>query len=114
MKNIFVRTKQFAYYMIKNNATVRKTAQVFGISKSTVHYDLTKRLPLIDSALYLEVREILDKNESEKSMRGGLATKNKYLKKRTSINNKWVWISTNSFIIIVKKLSVISRNFWII
>ena len=89
MKDIFVRTKEIALYTINNNATVRKTAKVFGLSKSTVHYDLIKRLPSIDWALYLEVREILEKNEQEKSMRGGLATKNKYLEqKRICLNKK--------------------------
>ena len=89
MKDIFVRTKEIAMFTINNNATVRKTAKVFGLSKSTVHYDLTKRLPSIDWALYLEVREILEKNEQEKSMRGGLATKNKYLEqKRMCLNKK--------------------------
>lgn len=78
MKDIYLRTKQIALYVIKTGATVRKTAKVYNMAKSTVHYDLTKRLPYFDNVLYQQVREILEKNFEEKSMRGGLATKRKY------------------------------------
>ena len=78
MKDLSFRTKEIALYMIKNNATVRDIAKVFSISKSTVHYDLTKRLPKIDLYLFLRVRQILDINLKERSYRGGIATKNKY------------------------------------
>ena len=112
MKDIFVRTKEIALFTISNNATVRQTAKVFGLSKSTVHYDLTQRLPAIDWALFLEVREILDKNEQEKSMRGGLATKDKYLKqKRICLNKKNVCKNANWFFrnikILLKLLTII-------
>ncbi len=78
MKDLYSRTKEIAEYMITNNATIRKTAKVFGLAKSTVHYDLTKRLPKIDSVLYEEVRYILNINFQEKNIRGGISTKNKY------------------------------------
>ena len=82
MKDIYTRTKQIAEYVILTGATVRAASKVFGISKSTVHYDLTKRLPYLDAGLYDEVQKILDLNFKEKSMRGGLATKHKYNLKR--------------------------------
>ena len=78
MKDIYLRTKQLAIYMITTKTTVRKVSKVFGISKSTVHYDLTKRLPHLDFALYCDVKKVLEKNLAERSMRGGLATKAKY------------------------------------
>ena len=73
-----LRTKQIALYVISSGATVRQASRVYNIAKSTVHYDLTKRLPYFDYGLYQQVKEIFDKNFAEKSMRGGLATKNKY------------------------------------
>lgn len=78
MKNLNLRTKEIAMFLIQNNTTVRDVAKSFSISKSTVHYDLTKRLPKIDMYLYLQVRQILNINLKERSYRGGLATKNKY------------------------------------
>ena len=78
MKDIYLRTKQVALFVIKTGATVRQAAKVFRMAKSTVHYDLTKRLPHFDYSLYLKVQKILDKNFQEKSIRGGLATKAKY------------------------------------
>ena len=57
MRDIYLRTKQLANYIITTKGTVRKTAYVFGVSKSTVHYDLTKRLPYLDSSLYFQVRK---------------------------------------------------------
>lgn len=78
MKDIYLRTKQIALYVIKTGATVRKTAKVFKMAKSTVHYDLTKRLPYFDNVLYSQVQKVLDNNFKEKSIRGGLATKAKY------------------------------------
>lgn len=68
-------------YIIKNKATVREAAAWSGISKSTVHSDVTKRLPKTDSVLYKEVRKILDENKAERHMRGGMATKEKWEKK---------------------------------
>lgn len=66
-------------YIIDTGATVRATAKVFKISKSTVHKDVTKRLKAEEPELYLRVKEVLDKNKSERHIRGGMATKEKYL-----------------------------------
>ena len=72
------RACQLAVYMIENNATVRAAANHFGISKSNVHKTLTQRLRQCNYPLYLQVRQVLDKNKSERHIRGGLATKRKY------------------------------------
>ena len=72
------RAYELAVYMIENGTTVRAAAQKFGISKSTVHKDLTTRLPQYSPALYLQVRAVLDQNKAERHLRGGLATKQKY------------------------------------
>ena len=72
------RAKDLAVYIIENKATVRAAAARFGISKSTVHKDLTERLPRISPALYHEVRRLLDLNKAERHIRGGLATRRKY------------------------------------
>lgn len=76
------RAIDIANYIIENNTTVRQTAKQFGISKSTVHKDLTERLSQINESLASDARKILDKNKSERHIRGGLATKDKYLHKR--------------------------------
>lgn len=68
-----------ANYLIENDATVRAAAARFGISKSTVHKDVTQILPRVNRSLYLHVKEVLDKNKRERHLRGGMATKNKYL-----------------------------------
>lgn len=68
-----------AKYIVENNATVRQTAKKFGISKSTVHKDVTERLPEINPALAKSARKVLDVNKSERHIRGGLATREKYL-----------------------------------
>lgn len=68
-----------ANYLIENDSTVRAAAARFGISKSTVHKDVTQVLPHVNKALYLHVKEVLDKNKRERHLRGGQATKNKYL-----------------------------------
>ncbi|MCD8021177.1 MAG: sporulation transcriptional regulator SpoIIID [Clostridiales bacterium] len=73
------RIISIAHYTIDHNSTVRSTAKKYGISKSTVHKDLTERLPQIDHHLASEVRDILDVNKSERHIRGGLATRKKYL-----------------------------------
>ena len=65
-------------YIMETNSTVRATAEYFDISKSTVHKDVTERLKTIDNQLYKDVRRVLDKNLSERHIRGGIATKNKY------------------------------------
>ena len=68
-------------YILDTGATVRATAKVFKISKSTVHKDVTERLKNDSPSLYLEVKRVLDKNKSERHLRGGMATKQKYAKK---------------------------------
>ena len=72
------RACELAVYMIENGATVRAAAQHFGISKSTVHKDLSQRLPYCNKSLYKQVRRILDENKAQRHIRGGLATKAKY------------------------------------
>ncbi len=74
------RTLQVAYHIFQTQDTIRKTAHIYNLSKSTVHNDISKRLKKVDSKLYQEVQRILDKNFSEKHLRGGQTTKNKYLK----------------------------------
>ena len=74
------RACQLAVYMIETGATVRSDARHFGISKSTVHKTLTQRLRQCNYPLYLQVRQVLDKNKSERHIRGGMATKRKYKK----------------------------------
>lgn len=72
------RAVAIANYIIDSNATVRQTAKQFGISKSTVHKDVTERLEQINASLAKEARKVLDVNKSERHIRGGLATKEKY------------------------------------
>jgi len=76
------RAIDIANYIIENNTTVRQTAKQFGISKSTVHKDVTERLMQINPTLATEARKVLDVNKSERHIRGGLATKDKYLRER--------------------------------
>jgi len=73
------RAVEIAKYIIDNNATVRQTAKQFGISKSTVHKDVTERLSQVNPTLEREARKVLDVNKSERHIRGGLATREKYL-----------------------------------
>ena len=72
------RACRLAAYMIQTGATVRAAAKHFGISKSTVHKDLSQRLPQYNRSLYLQVRQILDVNKAQRHIRGGLATREKY------------------------------------
>lgn len=72
------RACKVAVYMIETGATVRSAAHYFGISKSTVHKDISQRLPYINQPLYVQVRKILDLNKKERHIRGGMATKRKY------------------------------------
>lgn len=72
------RAVMLAEYIIQNNATVRCAAKAFGISKSTVHKDVTQRLKYISSTLYEDCREVLQTNKSQRHIRGGLATREKY------------------------------------
>ena len=78
------RAIDIAHYIIEKNATVRQAAKNFGVSKSTVHKDITERLQQINPTLAGQAREVLDTNKSERHIRGGLATREKYLHK----NNK--------------------------
>ena len=73
------RAIKVAEFIIEHNATVRLAAKKFGISKSTVHKDCTDRLAQINPALAKEVRTVLEVNKQERHIRGGLATKEKYL-----------------------------------
>lgn len=72
------RALEIGAYIVDRNATVRQAAKQFGISKSTVHKDVTDRLAEINPALAREARKVLDVNKSERHIRGGLATKEKY------------------------------------
>ncbi len=72
------RACELAVYMIETGATVRSAARHFGISKSTVHKDLSHRLKQYNYSLYLQVRQILDVNKQERHIRGGMATRRKY------------------------------------
>jgi len=72
------RACELAVYMIETGATVRNTARKFGISKSTVHKDLSQRLPQYNKYLYRQVRHVLDENKAQRHIRGGMATKRKY------------------------------------
>ena len=74
------RAINLAHYIIETKDTVRGTAKKFGVSKSTVHKDVSERLLHINQALAMEVRKILDENKAERHIRGGLATKLKYEK----------------------------------
>lgn len=76
--NIEDRACRMALYIIENRATVRACAQRFGISKSTVHKDLSERLPAFNRTLYLQVKQILEENKTERHIRGGMATRKKY------------------------------------
>mgnify|MGYP004586902133 FL=1 len=76
-----------AHYIIETKDTVRSTAKKFGISKSTVHKDVSDRLLKINPVLAKEVREILNENKAERHLRGGMATKLKYLKEKNANDN---------------------------
>ena len=76
------RACELAVYIIETGATVRAAAQHFGISKSTIHKDISQRLPQYNRTLYRQVRIVLDKNKAQRHIRGGMATKQKYLKKQ--------------------------------
>jgi putative DeoR family transcriptional regulator (stage III sporulation protein D) len=76
--NIEERACELAAYIIENNATVRTAAKEFGVSKSTVHKDLTDRLKTLDRGLYQKVKRVLEQNKAERHIRGGMATRRKY------------------------------------
>ena len=75
-----------ASYLVENKSTVRAVASKFGISKSTVHKDITQNLKRINKPLFCEVQAVLEKNKQERHIRGGEATKNKYEKKNNRSN----------------------------
>ena len=72
------RVRDLAVYLLENRTTVRAAAQRFGISKSTVHKDLTERLPRLSPGLFAQVRQLLEWNKAQRHIRGGLATRRKY------------------------------------
>lgn len=76
------RTLDIAAYIIDHNATVRQAAKEFGVSKSTVHKDAQERIGYLNPALAKEVRKVLEQNKCERHIRGGMATREKYLHKR--------------------------------
>ena len=88
-ESIEERAIKLAHYIIETKDTVRSTAKIFGVSKSTVHKDVSERLLKINPVLAMQVREILDENKSERHIRGGMATKMKYInKKKCSIGDR--------------------------
>lgn len=76
------RAVDIGEYIIESGATVRAAAKKFHISKSTVHKDMSERLRCISPSLYLQVRQVLDRNKSERHIRGGEATRRKYMSAR--------------------------------
>lgn len=82
MKGVNDRVIEEGRFIAENNATVRSCAAAFGIGKSTVHYDVTKKLKRVDEELYHRVKEVLCVNLSERHVRGGLSTKKMYEKKK--------------------------------
>lgn len=90
MKNYSIeeRAISLAHYIIDSKDTVRGAAKKFGVSKSTVHKDVSERLLTINPVLASEVRNILDENKAERHIRGGLATKLKYHHEAFNSNNK--------------------------
>ena len=79
------RAVEIAYYIIEHKATVRQTAKEFGVSKSTIHKDVTERLLHINPTLAARTRMVLDVNKSERHIRGGMATKEKYLHRHMEV-----------------------------
>ena len=72
------RAERLAQYIIENRTTVRAAAQKFGISKSTVHKDISERLPQFNRVLYQQVKEVREVNKAQRQIRGGIATRKKY------------------------------------
>ena len=77
-ENLEQRAEELALYLIENQTTVRAAAKKFGISKSTVHKDISEQLPLYNRPLWLQVKALLDENKAQRHIRGGLATRRKY------------------------------------
>jgi len=78
------RVLDISRHIINEGTTVRSTARVFGVSKSTVHKDVTERLPKINEELFLEVKKILENNKAQRHIRGGEATRKKYKQNNVS------------------------------
>lgn len=81
-KVFYSRPENFAMYIIDNGATIRQTAQAFNYSKSLVHNDVSYKLKYINFDLYLRTKRVLDKNFKERHLRGGEATRQKYMELR--------------------------------
>ena len=77
-ENMEQRCEALAAYIIENRATVRAAAKKFGISKSTVHKDISERLPQFNRTLYLAAKSVLEENKAQRHIRGGIATRKKY------------------------------------
>ncbi len=87
MRNyIWKRVLEVGSYIAQTGATVRDTASVFGVSKSTVHKDVSDRLPQIDTVLAKKVRKVLERNKAERHIRGGEATRRKYAVKKEGVS----------------------------
>ena len=76
--NMEQRARELAVYIIEHQTTIRAAAKHFGISKSTVHKDLSERLDKVSHGLYVQVKQVLDVNKAERHIRGGMATRVKY------------------------------------
>lgn len=76
------RAVELGEYIVENKATVRAAAKKFGVSKSTVHMDVSKRLESVNPGLFVLVRQVLDVNKAQRHIRGGIATREKYLHKK--------------------------------
>lgn len=76
--NMEERAERLALYIIEHRTTVRAAAKRFEISKSTVHKDISERLPQFNRTLYLQVKQVLEENKAERHIRGGIATREKY------------------------------------
>ena len=83
------RAEEIGQYIVESGATVRQTAKKFGVSKSTVHKDVTERLVKINPFLAARIRVVLDVNKAERHIRGGMATKEKYLHEREEQEVLW-------------------------
>lgn len=84
--DVYERSKEIGAYVVEKKATVRQAAEIFDVSKSTVHKDITERLCEANRELSIEVRKVLDTNKNERAARGGEATKQKYLQRKRVTN----------------------------
>jgi putative DeoR family transcriptional regulator (stage III sporulation protein D) len=82
---IVQRVIEISHYILETRATVRQVAGIFGVSKSTVHKDVTERLPQLNRNLAGDVRLVLEKNKAERHLRGGEATRLKYLAEKVNL-----------------------------